>query len=53
MTLVSGELGLPGFAVQVFCPAPSARCQDPTLPLAEAISDANGRFTVTLPVAAP
>jgi hypothetical protein len=53
LTLASGDVALPGAFVQVFCPASSARCLDPTLALAEVFSDANGGFTVTLPVPGP
>jgi hypothetical protein len=35
--------------VQVFCPESSNSCADPTLPIAEAISDVNGAFQVLLP----
>lgn len=35
--------------VQVFCPESSSSCADPTLPIAEAISDVNGAFQVLLP----
>jgi hypothetical protein len=53
MTVTGGDVALQGALVQVFCPASSTRCLDATLPLAEALTDANGRFTVTLPIPSP
>jgi hypothetical protein len=35
--------------VQVFCPRSSPTCLDVTLPIAEAVTDGNGKFTVMLP----
>ncbi|HXI57677.1 MAG TPA: hypothetical protein VNO55_16545 [Polyangia bacterium] len=39
--------------VQVFCPRSSPTCLDMTLPIAEAVTDPNGRFTVILPDVGP
>jgi hypothetical protein len=39
--------------VQVFCPRSSPTCLDMTLPIAEAVTDLNGRFTVILPDVGP
>ncbi|MEA2697251.1 MAG: hypothetical protein QOI66_1522 [Myxococcales bacterium] len=39
--------------VQVFCPRSSPTCLDMALPIAEAVTDLNGQFTVILPDVGP
>jgi hypothetical protein len=50
---LNGAIAIAGAVVQVFCVASSAGCLDATLPLAEAVTGPDGKFTVALPAAMP
>jgi hypothetical protein len=41
--------GTGGVLMQVFCPSTSTKCLDPTFPLAEALTRADGSFVLLLP----
>jgi len=41
--------GTGGVLMQVFCPSTSTKCLDPTFPLAEAVTRADGSFVLLLP----
>jgi hypothetical protein len=41
--------GAGGVLMQVFCPSTSTKCLDPTFPLAEAVTRADGSFVLLLP----
>jgi hypothetical protein len=52
-SVTGGGRAVSGAVVQVFCVAPPASCVDPTIPLAEGVSRADGTIALTLPAFAP
>lgn len=47
--MVASQPPVAGVVLQVFCLIPSADCPDPSIPLAETVSDGSGRFRLLLP----